>query len=49
MLLRFQMRCWMKTVHWFCNKVVINHLLKGNSKGESQIEWVEEWLGGEYV
>ena len=48
-LRRFQIRCWLKTVHWICNKVVIDHLIKGNSKGASWIEWVEEWMVGEHV
>lgn len=46
MLLKFRVMCWLMIVHWICNKVVIDHLTKGNSKGASQTEWVEKWLGG---
>ena len=41
MLLTFQAMCQLMIVHWICNKVVVNHLIKGNSKEASQIEWVE--------
>lgn len=45
MLPKFQILCLL-IVHWVCNKVAIDHLIKGNSKGASQIEWVEEWMEG---
>lgn len=42
-----KIRCWLETVHWICTKVVIDHLINGNSKGASWIKWVEEWMGNE--
>lgn len=49
MLLRFQTRGQFEIIYCVCNKVIIQHLIKSNSKELSQIEWVEEWMGGEYV